>query len=348
MSGQREPGGRRRGRWLAAAAAALTSLALLGTALAGTAQAAYRGSDGLIAFVRGGNIYTINPESPAAATTVVRLTWDGRDSGPRWSPDGKRLAFLRKGNLWIMHANGSHKAQITSQAPVYTDARPSWSPNGRYIAFVRTRKRHSYGYLTRYDTITRGFVTFSIPYNSEQPTRRQVKVRALPEPIAWAWALSSDMVTYGSFIVFEGASSSPFCEPGLYCLDAIGRPHQYMYRNAFLSGEDGTPRPTRLVDPDFFPITPLFYLDVLTTQQSCPGGHCTSQGLDLGIGAAPVLAGAYEGVYSPLGRNIAYVRNVRGRPEIYVGLNDPAAVRGKLLTRGTEPDWQPAAPFPPA
>jgi hypothetical protein len=42
--------------------------------------------------------------------------------------------------------------------------------------------------------------------------------------------------------------------------------------------------------------------------------------------------GAYEAVYSPVGRNIAYVRNVRGRPEIYVGFND------------SSPDGAPATP----
>ena len=42
--------------------AGLAALALVGTGLAGTAQAAYPGQDGLIAFVRGGNIYTIESE----------------------------------------------------------------------------------------------------------------------------------------------------------------------------------------------------------------------------------------------------------------------------------------------
>ena len=68
--------------------------------------------------------------------------------------------------------------------------RPSWSPNGRYLAFVRTRSGSRYGYLTRYDIATRKLVTFSVPYNSEAPTVRQIKVRALPgTAVAWGWAI---------------------------------------------------------------------------------------------------------------------------------------------------------------
>jgi hypothetical protein len=348
MGGQQGPAGRRYARWLAAATAGLASLVLLGTGLAGTAQAAYPGTDGLIAFVRHGNIYTINPQSPAPATTVTRLTSDGHDAGPRWSPDGKRLAYLDRGNLWIMRANGSHKIRITDQAPAYTDARPSWSPNGRYLAFVRTRRGHGYGYLTRYDTVTRKFNVFSTPYMSEAPTRRQVDVTALPDPIAWGWALDSTGGTSGSFILVEGAGS--FCTPARYCLLALGRPHQYMYRNAFPSAEDFTAKPTRLLDPDFFPVHPLFYLDVMTTQDSCPAGHCVPQGLDLTILASPVIPGAYEGVFSPTGDYIAYVRNVRGVPEIYAADDFPGVPSGsgaRILTAGTQPDWQPLAPLPP-
>lgn len=164
--------------------AGLTALGLLGTGLAGTAQAAYPGQDGLIAFVRGGAIYRIATDGSG----LTPLTSDGRDSGPRWSPDGQQIAYLDRGNLWIMSASGHDQAQITRAAPAYTDARPSWSPNGRYLAFVKTRHGRAYGYLTRYNTVTRGFATFSVPYHSEAPTVRQVKVTARPAPVAWGWA----------------------------------------------------------------------------------------------------------------------------------------------------------------
>jgi hypothetical protein len=55
-------------------------------------------------------------------------------------------------------------------------------------------------------------------------------------------------------------------------------------------------------------------------------------------------------VFSPTGRQIAFVRKLRRGPEIYLSVNYPANADpdAKLLTAGTEPDWQPVAPFPPA
>jgi WD40-like Beta Propeller Repeat len=337
----RARGGRTAARWWTAGVAGLASLALLGTGLAGTAQASYPGgSNGLIAFVRDGNIWTIQPNG----TDWHRLTSGGHDSGPRWSPNGEKIAYLYRGNLWIMGLAGGSKKQITSAAPTYTDARPSWSPNGRYLAFVKTKQGMKYGYLTRYDTVTHKFVTFSTPYHSEQPTRRQIKVTARPAPVAWGWAMTGSQ--FGSFILFEAfgvGAAKDLCQPNLYCLDALGRPHQNMYRNSFPSAEDQTPMPTRIADPDWFPITPQFGTDVLTSQENCTSNsHCTPSGIDLGIGSSPVIPGAYDAVYSPTGRAIAYVQDAGGAPEIYLALN-VASPAGTLLTAGSQPDWQPIA-----
>ena len=71
---------RRRVLWSAAGAAAM--VALLGTGHTGTAQASYTGADGLIAFVRGGDIYTIK----ANGVGLHRLTSSGHD----WGRDGRR------------------------------------------------------------------------------------------------------------------------------------------------------------------------------------------------------------------------------------------------------------------
>lgn len=162
--------------------------------------------------------------------------------------------------------------------------------------------------------------------------------------MAWAWALSSDGTTHASFILFEGARTGNFCQAGWYCLDAYGRPHQDMYRNGFLSAEDQTQSPVRLADPDFFPVDPLFYSNVMTTQEICGAGGCAHSGIDLEISSppAPIVPGAYQAVFSPLGRQIAYVRKVRGTPEIFTGYNDPTP-HGVKLTVGSQPDWQPLA-----
>src|SRR6185436_17656934 len=34
-------------------------------------------------------------------------------SAPRWSPDGKKIAFVTGGQIWQMESDGDHKDQIT-------------------------------------------------------------------------------------------------------------------------------------------------------------------------------------------------------------------------------------------
>jgi len=80
----------------------------------------------VIAYVRGGDIYV----SKGAAET--RLTTGGGRSRPRWSPDGRRLAYLTGGQLWTMNADGTGQRRLTTRAA----AGPSWSPDGRWLAFA--------------------------------------------------------------------------------------------------------------------------------------------------------------------------------------------------------------------
>ena len=80
----------------------------------------------LVAYVRGGNIYV------SKGPTEVRLTTGGGYARPRWSPDGRRLAVLRNGQLWTMAADGSGSRRLTTRPA----SGPSWSPDGRWIAFA--------------------------------------------------------------------------------------------------------------------------------------------------------------------------------------------------------------------
>jgi Dipeptidyl peptidase IV (DPP IV) N-terminal region len=304
-----------------------------GPASAGQARPdAYRGGDGRIAFVRDGNIYSIEP----AGTGLRQLTRAGHASGPRWSPDGKQLAYVYRGNLWVMNANGSGKTQLTSSAPAYTDGRPTWSPNGRYLAFVKTKQHRGYGYLTRYDTVTHGLVSFTDTINPPHVTKIAILAGTA---IAWAWARNAGS-GYGSFLLYEGTGVQ--CQGERFCLDALGRPHQDMYRNGYPSAEDVTSTATKLSDPDWFPVNPLFSTDVLTTVSNCATPHCTRSGLSLKILAATILPGAYEGVYAPTGGFIAFDQNVHRTPSIYLlDLSPVARFRPVFLTDGTQPDWQP-------
>ncbi|HEX8178317.1 MAG TPA: S9 family peptidase [Pyrinomonadaceae bacterium] len=55
-------------------------------------------------------------------------------STPRWSPDGRRIAFVTGGQIWTMDAAGGDRKQVTSISTGAGD--PIWSPDGRWLAFV--------------------------------------------------------------------------------------------------------------------------------------------------------------------------------------------------------------------
>jgi WD40 repeat protein len=78
--------------------------------------------------------------------TVQLLLADSRNylSFARWSPDGKRLAFIKipdtqipftVGELWVMNADGSNPLRL-AEADAGHGYAASWSPDGTRLAFV--------------------------------------------------------------------------------------------------------------------------------------------------------------------------------------------------------------------
>jgi hypothetical protein len=51
---------------------------------------------------------------------------------PVWSPDGERIAYVTRGNLWVMDRDGTHRSMLVRNA-----GDPAWGPSGRRLAFAR-------------------------------------------------------------------------------------------------------------------------------------------------------------------------------------------------------------------
>lgn len=86
-----------------------------------------------IAFELLGDIYTLPIAGGEAKLISGGMAFD---SQPKFSPDGKWIAFLsdRDGNenIWIMRADGSEAKQVSKDASGEF-ASPSWSPDGNYV-----------------------------------------------------------------------------------------------------------------------------------------------------------------------------------------------------------------------
>ena len=86
-----------------------------------------------IAFDLLGDIYTMPIEGGTPTRIAEGLAYEHQ---PRFSPDGKRIAFVsdRAGgdNIWLMKRDGSDKRQISKEDFRLLN-QPSWSPDGQFI-----------------------------------------------------------------------------------------------------------------------------------------------------------------------------------------------------------------------
>src|SRR5213595_2323804 len=80
-----------------------------------------------------GDIFTLPIEGGQAKLISGGMAFD---SQPKFSPDGKWIAFLsdREGseNIWIMHPDGTEAKQISKETNAEF-ASPAWAPDGKYI-----------------------------------------------------------------------------------------------------------------------------------------------------------------------------------------------------------------------
>jgi TolB protein len=95
------------------------------------------GADALIAFGSNGfdleAIFTVRPDGSG----LKNLTPPGEfERNPLWSPDGRKILFVRNGDLYVMDPDGTGRVLVArGNAEVFGHR---WSPDGRMIAFMQS------------------------------------------------------------------------------------------------------------------------------------------------------------------------------------------------------------------
>ena len=87
--------------------------------------------DRIIFSIQGGGIWSVAPLG-GAPRQIVEQGWNAD-----LSPDGERLVFERRGQVWVAKADGTGIAPLElpqAVMPFYGDAWPTFSPDGRSIA----------------------------------------------------------------------------------------------------------------------------------------------------------------------------------------------------------------------
>ena len=100
---------------------------------------AYDGEDGIhVLEVVGGRDRLVAPVPPSVAHRPELVARDGR-----------RIAYVRENDVWVVDADGSDPRRLTLHAPGRAAIAPAWSPAGSTIAFVVVGSRETRPSRTR-------------------------------------------------------------------------------------------------------------------------------------------------------------------------------------------------------
>lgn len=82
-------------------------------------------------------LFTLSLRGAAGAPVQVTAS-EHAISDPQWSPDGRRLAFVRDGEIWIVDVDGTRLTRVVAKPGGGTN--PRWSPDGHRLGFLSRRR----------------------------------------------------------------------------------------------------------------------------------------------------------------------------------------------------------------
>ena len=254
----------------------------------------------------------------ADGSRPLRLT-KGKDQGPSWSPNGRRVVFSRQvgtaSRIVVADARGRVVRSLT-QAGAFAD--PAWSADGKSIAYVSRKVRSR--------------VVIVTPSGRALGELLAATTAAVSRP---AWTPDGRRIAYAENIETE-SSTAGTSRIVVVNVDGTGR--------HVLVGQASDPA----WSPDGSKIAYVGY-----PSRFSEAGSIVVANAD-GSAAQHITAAAgpeSRPAWSPSGQRVAFMRITGGKSTIIVARADGSAERVAAGTRGAgavDPAWRPAALLPKA
>jgi Tol biopolymer transport system component len=228
-----------------------------------------------IAFEQDGDIYTINVDGSGTKRLAV-------GTQPSWSPEGGTIAFATPSGISVIETDGSRELELVSWTfdPSITDpiglGKPSWSPDGARIAFEHYGSDDRPGQIYVMSSRGRSPQRLTAPYGTQFSES---------DP---SWSADGSRVLFWSY-----GYGVAFADPQLATVNSV-------YMN-FPFAAYGT-RPDQSASGS----------SILFTGYPTGSGDAATAALYVvsptGTGLRKLIDQGYNGVYSPDGSKIAFVR----------------------------------------
>jgi Tol biopolymer transport system component len=324
----------------------LAAVALAAPLGASAASATQPGQNGAIAFVRDGNIWVLDSAQPGADQR--QLTAGGEAMYPRWSPDGRHIAYIQNGDIHVIAADGTGVRRLTTNGRTFSSA---WTPDGR-VVFQGSKDGEHAVFTIALDGSPAEQLTWPDPW-AERPAAepaaatphaiRQLAARTAEDEVEdgegylWRNEHSLDMSADGTKLALSWGNDDD-CGPLTECLNVIDLKTGYPKvvagdRGGIIAMARFSPDSSRLVytnmDSDYWDddVEPV---EVRSVDYAGEPGPKTTR---------ISTPGQWAGSLSPDGARTVNVGRHGGVPTLYFG---DAQGNGQVRSvPGDQPDWQP-------